>query len=77
MESIKYFIYQISRKNHNLPYLPKELRMIIWDKYFPYPYLKCKICNHVIITLEITNILLNQQINYKIINGNGFCNNHT
>ncbi len=76
MESIKYFIYQISRKNQTLPYIPIELRMMIWEKYFPYPFLICKICNSVIITLDINQKLINQQTNFKIINGLGYCNNH-
>lgn len=54
-ESIKYFIYIISL-NKELPYIPREIREIIWKKYFTEPYISCIICNQVILNFNI-NIL--------------------
>lgn len=78
MEGIKYFIYHVSRFkiNNNIPYLPLEIRIIIWNKCFPYPYIQCKICNQILITLELNQQLNNKKDKYKIYNGYGDCLQH-
>ncbi len=76
MDGLKYFIYQISRYNNHLPYIPIDLRRIIWNKCFPYPYLTCQICNKVLITLEINQLLVNQKLEYSIVKGYGNCLEH-
>ena len=50
--SIKYFIYILSC-GKNLPYLPREIREIIWDKYFTYPIINCMICNKILLNFNV------------------------
>ena len=53
--SITYFMYIISL-NKELPYIPREVREIIWDKYFTLPNISCMVCNQILINFNI-NIL--------------------
>ena len=53
--SITYFMYILSL-NKEIPYIPREVREIIWEKYFTVPYMSCIICNQVMLNFNI-NIL--------------------
>lgn len=52
-DSIKYLMYIISQ-GKELPYLPREIREIIWDKYYSPLTLQCNICQKVIVNFNIT-----------------------
>ena len=53
-KSIKYFIDIICIKEKTkLPYLPQEIRELIWDKFFTVSYISCNICNEVILDVNI------------------------
>ena len=53
--SIIYLMYILSL-NKELPYIPLEIREIIWEKYFTVPYISCIVCNQVMLNFDI-NIL--------------------
>lgn len=46
-EGIKYFINIITR-NREIPYIPIEIREIIWDYANNIGFMKCKIANIII-----------------------------
>lgn len=72
--SIKYFLNLLTVDNE-LPFLPREIREIIWEKYFTVNYISCNICNQIIIHLPIN---INESINTESIvmsNGNLNCQN--
>lgn len=52
LQNTKYFIYHLSLGKYNIPYLPIELRILIWDKIFPKPYIVCNLYNQIQIVLE-------------------------
>jgi len=72
--TIKYFInlLTITSNNNKLPYFPREIREIIWEKFFTVNYISCNICNQVIIDFSIN---INEPINTEsIIMSNGIIN---
>jgi len=75
-KSIKYFIDIICIQDKSkLPYLPQEIREIIWDKFFTVSYISCNICNEVILDLNINiNYPINSE-NFLMYNGNINCIN--
>jgi hypothetical protein len=79
-DSFKYFIHLTSLPNSKIPYLPLELRQIIWDKAFKKTYIECNLCQKILFRFD--NYLPNQIenynhdnlfLNYSIINGVGLC----
>ena len=50
--SILYLMYILSL-NKELPYMPREIREIIWEKYFSCPFISCIVCNEIILNFNI------------------------
>ena len=80
LAGLKYFIYITSKytenlqslNNFTLPYLPIEIRKIIWEYYHTVLKINCYICNTLLINLRILTEPYSGE-NYSIINGIAKC----
>ena len=73
--TIRYFLDLLTVNNEELPYFPREIREIIWEKYFTVNFISCNICNQIILNLPIN---INNHINneyFVMTNGNLNCFN--
>ena len=73
--TIRYFLDLLTVNNQELPFFPREIREIIWEKYFTVNYISCNICNQIIIYSPVN---INEGINTESIvvtNGNLICQN--
>lgn len=81
LAGLKYFMYitskcteslQNSQSLPSLPYLPIEIRKIIWDQYHTIFKINCYICDTLLINLRILAEPYSGE-NYSIINGIARC----
>ena len=75
LAGLKYFMYITSKCTEslqNLPYLPIEIRKIIWEQYHTIFKINCYICDTLLINLRILAEPYSGE-NYSIINGVGKC----
>ena len=73
-QGLIYFMNIISLNSSNY-YLPKEIRIIIWDFAHIVDMIQCYICNKILINFNMkVHELLNIE-NYIIYNGYARCNN--
>ena len=73
--TIRYFLDLLTVDNQELPYFPREIREIIWEKYFTVNFISCNICNQIILDLSIN---INEPINTESVvmtNGSLNCQN--
>lgn len=81
LAGLKYFMYitskcteslQYSPSSPSLPYLPIEIRKMIWEQYHTIFKINCYICDTLLINLRILAEPYSGE-NYSIINGIGKC----
>lgn len=72
LAGLKYFMYITSKCTGNLPYLPIEIRKIIWEQYHTILNINCYICDTLLINLRILAEPYSGE-NYSIINGIAKC----
>ena len=72
-QGLIYFMSIMSLYSSNY-YLPKEIRILIWDYAHIVQIIQCHICNRVLINFNINFSTLNNIENYSIINGIAKCN---
>lgn len=80
LAGLKYFIYITSKyaenlqsqNNFTLPYLPIEIRKIIWEYYHTVLKINCYICNTLLIHFRI-NLEQYSPENFLINNGIAKC----
>ena len=78
LAGLKYFMYITSKcteslqNSPSLPYLPIEIRKIIWEQYHTIFKINCYICDTLLINLRILAEPYSGE-NYSIINGVGKC----
>lgn len=73
-QGLIYFMNIMSLNSSNY-YLPKEIRIIIWDFAHIVQILQCYICNKILINFNINFSTIPYIENYSIINGIAKCNN--
>ena len=69
---IIYFMKIISN-DKEIPYIPLEIREIIWYKCYTFPYISCNICNKVLLNFNIFILENVNTENFSIINGIANC----
>lgn len=75
LSGLKYFMYITSKCTESLqslPYLPIEIRKIIWEQYHTIFKINCYICDTLLINLRILAEPYSGE-NYSIINGIARC----
>ena len=76
LDGAKYFINYVSLYK-DLQYLPYDIRTVIWKHVIEKQYMKCRVCNAVLLELLINNTnnnLILIKKNYTIKSGYGTCN---
>ena len=61
-----YFIHMSTLGRGSVPYLPVELREIIWSFLYPSIWIQCNICSTVIFQQTSSGKLLMIDLNYKM-----------
>ena len=80
LSGLKYFLYITTKckenlqykHNFTLPYLPIEIRKIIWEQYHTILNINCYICDTLLINFRILAEPFSGE-NYSIINGVARC----
>ena len=72
LAGLKYFMYITSKCTGSLPYLPIEMRKIIWEQYHTIFKINCYVCDTLLINLRVLAEPYSGE-NYSIINGVARC----